>query len=37
MKTYDLQAKDDDDDDSLPLMSSFCIPSIFVEHTVCMT
>lgn len=37
MKTYDLQAKEDDDDDSLPLLSSFCRPSIFVEHTVCMT
>lgn len=36
MKPYDLRAKDDDDD-SLPLLSSFCIPSIFVEHTVCIS
>lgn len=36
MKTYDLQAKDDDDD-SLPWLSSFCIPNIFVQHTVCIT
>lgn len=36
MKPYDLWAKDNDDD-SLPLLSSFCIPSIFVEHTVCIT